>query len=108
MAKEEEQDSPARTLGRNDRCHCDSGKKYKQCCLAEDEAAAREAREARAKQAEAAAAEAEAESEDAPAEDESHERKRKDHQKQTHQPWKRSKQQAGGQQKHTLPRKVGS
>jgi len=103
MSKEEKQDSPERTLGRNDRCHCDSGKKYKQCCLAQDEAAAREVR---AKQAEADAAEAE--SEDAPAEDESHERKHKGHQKPTHQPWKRSKQQAGGQQKHTLPRKVGS
>jgi len=26
-------------LGRNDPCHCGSGKKYKQCCLAADEAA---------------------------------------------------------------------
>jgi tetratricopeptide (TPR) repeat protein len=26
-------------LGRNDPCHCGSGKKYKQCCLAPDEAA---------------------------------------------------------------------
>ena len=26
-------------LGRNDPCHCDSGKKYKQCCLRSDEAA---------------------------------------------------------------------
>src|SRR5208283_3137036 len=29
--------------GRNDRCPCGSGKKYKQCCLAKDEAAARPA-----------------------------------------------------------------
>jgi len=28
--------------GRNERCHCGSGKKYKQCCLAKDEAAERE------------------------------------------------------------------
>ncbi len=27
-------------LGRNDPCHCGSGKKYKQCCLTSDEAAA--------------------------------------------------------------------
>ncbi len=27
-------------IGRNDRCPCGSGKKYKQCCLAKDEAAA--------------------------------------------------------------------
>mgnify|MGYP002725586531 CR=1 FL=1 len=26
-------------LGRNDPCHCGSGKKYKQCCLSSDEAA---------------------------------------------------------------------
>jgi hypothetical protein len=28
-------------LGRNDPCHCGSGKKYKRCCLAKDEEAAR-------------------------------------------------------------------
>lgn len=31
-------------LGRNDACHCGSGKKYKRCCLAKDEIAEREAR----------------------------------------------------------------
>jgi tetratricopeptide (TPR) repeat protein len=31
-------------IGRNDPCHCNSGKKYKQCCLASDEAADRAAR----------------------------------------------------------------
>ena len=25
------------TIGRNDPCHCGSGKKYKKCCLAQDE-----------------------------------------------------------------------
>ena len=30
--------------GRNDRCHCGSGKKYKRCCLGKDELAEREAR----------------------------------------------------------------
>ncbi len=30
--------------GRNEPCHCGSGKKYKQCCLGKDEAAQREAR----------------------------------------------------------------
>jgi tetratricopeptide (TPR) repeat protein len=29
-------------VGRNDRCHCGSGKKYKKCCLAADEAKAQE------------------------------------------------------------------
>lgn len=27
------------TVGRNDSCHCGSGKKYKKCCEAKDEAA---------------------------------------------------------------------
>ena len=31
-------------IGRNDRCPCGSGKKYKQCCLAKDEAAERATR----------------------------------------------------------------
>ena len=30
------------TIGRNDRCPCGSGKKYKHCCMTQDEAAARE------------------------------------------------------------------
>jgi hypothetical protein len=33
-------------IGRNDPCACGSGKKYKKCCLAHDEAAARAARPA--------------------------------------------------------------
>jgi tetratricopeptide (TPR) repeat protein len=33
-------------IGRNDPCRCGSGKKYKKCCLASDEAAARAARPA--------------------------------------------------------------
>jgi tetratricopeptide (TPR) repeat protein len=33
-------------IGRNDLCPCNSGKKYKQCCMASDEAAARAARPA--------------------------------------------------------------
>jgi tetratricopeptide (TPR) repeat protein len=31
-------------IGRNDPCHCNSGKKYKKCCMASDEAADRAAR----------------------------------------------------------------
>jgi tetratricopeptide (TPR) repeat protein len=33
-------------IGRNDLCPCNSGKKYKKCCMASDEAAARAARAA--------------------------------------------------------------
>ena len=36
---------PTRTRpGRNEPCHCGSGRKYKHCCLAKDEAAAAAAR----------------------------------------------------------------
>jgi hypothetical protein len=42
------------TLGRNEPCHCGSGKKYKQCCLAKDEAAERTARAKAAEKAEKA------------------------------------------------------
>ncbi len=41
--------------GRNDRCPCGSGKKYKHCCLDKDEAAARDARAKAIKAAEDAA-----------------------------------------------------
>lgn len=34
-------------IGRNDPCHCGSGKKYKKCCLEKDEAAARNVKEMR-------------------------------------------------------------
>ena len=45
-----------KTPGRNEPCHCGSGKKYKQCCLAKDEAAQREARAGASAEAAAAAA----------------------------------------------------
>jgi hypothetical protein len=41
-----------KALGRNDPCHCGSGKKYKQCHLDKDETAAREARAAAQAEAE--------------------------------------------------------
>ncbi len=85
--------------GRNERCHCGSGKKYKQCCLSKDEAAARAARE---KAAKAAAAEKPGEVEDAegPA-------RRRPRRPGADQPWKRSAQNTRGFQKFTGPRKVG-
>ena len=43
---------PKKPLGRNDPCHCGSGKKYKQCHLDKDEAKAREARAAAMAEAE--------------------------------------------------------
>ena len=43
---------PKKAPGRNDPCHCGSGKKYKQCHLDKDETAAREARAAASAEAE--------------------------------------------------------
>jgi hypothetical protein len=86
------------SLGRNDPCHCGSGKKYKQCHLAQDEAAERAAR---AKAADAAPA---------PAADESPAKKSssaRPHGK-TEQPWKRTTQNTRGFQKVAGTRKVGS
>jgi hypothetical protein len=80
--------------GRNDPCHCGSGRKYKHCCLAKDEAAAREAR---ARSVESASADAPAEAEPV----------KKAPPKQTHQPWKRGAQNTKGFGKVSLPRKVG-
>jgi SEC-C motif len=85
-------------LGRNDPCHCGSGKKYKACHLGQDEATAREARS----QAGEAAATGEGQ-EAAPAATAAPKHQRPGAQ----QPWKRSGQNARGFQKHSAPRKVG-
>ncbi|HEY7410291.1 MAG TPA: SEC-C metal-binding domain-containing protein [Vicinamibacteria bacterium] len=82
--------------GRNEPCHCGSGKKYKNCHLAEDEAAARALR---AKEA----AEAPAATEAAPAPERHHETPRRP---QTQQPWKKS-QNTRGMPRFNAPRKVG-
>ncbi len=84
--------------GRNDPCHCGSGKKYKQCCLDKDEAAAREER---AKAVGAAVPGESAEPERAAAVVPRPARPN------TQQPWKRSGQNARGFHKHSAPRKVG-
>lgn len=94
--------------GRNEPCYCGSGKKYKQCCLAKDEAAAAEARAA-AKAAETAAAAAAAEAEtDQP--DTSGTAKAKaapvPAPKHTHQPWKATNSR-GFAPKNRMPRKAG-
>jgi SEC-C motif len=88
---------PAQTTarpGRNEPCHCGSGRKYKQCCLAKDEAAASKAR------ADAATHEA-----SAPAEATTAAPKRPP-KPQTHQPWKATTSR-GFIPKARTPRKVG-
>ncbi len=78
--------------GRNDPCHCGSGRKYKHCCLGKDEATAR-----------AASAEA-AEAPSANPEPATAARLPKH---QTSQPWKKSAANTHGFQRVTAPRKVG-
>ncbi len=84
--------------GRNEPCHCGSGRKYKQCCLGQDESAARDAR-----------AKVEAAAPVAPAGETvevAHAAPRQARQAQ--QPWKSGSQNTRGFQKFSAPRKVGS
>jgi hypothetical protein len=94
-----------KALGRNDPCHCGSGKKYKACHLETDEAAAREARKAlQEKQQAEAPAPAEA-SADAPPAEHAHPPHEPRHN--TSQPWKKS---AGGPRsvpRFNAPRRSG-
>jgi hypothetical protein len=79
--------------GRNEPCHCGSGRKYKHCCLEKDEAEAR-----------AAYLKADAET-PAPAAEAVPPKKRP--RPDTHQPWKRSATNTHGFQRMSTPRKVG-
>ena len=81
-------------LGRNDPCHCGSGKKYKQCCLGKDEEAARAARAKAAAEAGPPTAETATRTQAGP-------------KHQTRQPWKKSATNTHGFGKTSLPRKVG-
>jgi hypothetical protein len=81
--------------GRNEPCHCGSGRKYKQCCLEKDEAAARAARTKAAEAAPIPSPEA------AP---QAHARTPRPR---TQQPWKRSATNTHGFQRMNTPRKVG-
>jgi hypothetical protein len=108
-------DTTPHDLGRNDPCHCGSGKKYKRCCLGKDEEAEREARaEAQAEaQAETAAKAAAASPEgrfEEPVKGQSKEQPAPDDQKPhrpTDQPWNRTAQKHQPFQKFRTPRKRG-
>ncbi len=77
--------------GRNDKCPCGSGRKYKHCCLEKDEAAAR---------ATAAAEAPAANAESRPAQ--------RPPKHQTNQPWRKSAANTHGfHQRVSTPRKVG-
>jgi hypothetical protein len=87
-------EAPLPHPGRNEPCHCGSGKKYKHCCLAKDEEAERELR------AQQAAAQA------PPPADESAPRPTPPP-RPPEQPWKRGNRAAPGPRRITTPRKVG-
>ena len=82
--------------GRNEPCHCGSGRKYKHCCLAKDEAEAAKARAEAAATVEPGAAEAEAAPATAPPPPKHR----------THQPWKATSSR-GFVPRSTAPRKMG-
>jgi len=88
----------SKSIARNDPCHCGSGRKYKRCCQAKDEAAEREARA----KAEAEAPEPEASSDKAPPKPAPVPKHR------TEQPWKRRNLATRGFQKVSTPRKIGA
>ncbi|HUU34021.1 MAG TPA: SEC-C metal-binding domain-containing protein [Vicinamibacterales bacterium] len=87
--------TPARP-GRNEPCHCGSGRKYKQCCLPNDELLAATARKAQAEEAAASELPAEGVAAAAP-------RTPKHH---TQQPW-RNTTSRGFVPRSTTPRKAG-
>ena len=96
-------DTGNKNVGRNDPCHCGSGKKYKNCHLDRDEAAAREAR---AKAADTTALPAAAPAEAAAAPTSKVPPRPKGHGAGA-QPWKRGAASARGFQRTSATRKVG-
>ena len=88
--------------GRNDRCYCGSGMKYKRCCLAKDQEAEREARASLAEEAAKQAAPPldEDQSNSDAAEPQQPRRP-------TEQPWKRTSQSNRAVQRFQTPRKGG-
>jgi hypothetical protein len=85
-------------LGRNEACHCGSGRKYKRCCLDKDEAAARAA---------SATAEADAPAEAPPDPAAGKPVQRRPPKPTSYQPWKRSATNTHSFQRMSTPRKVG-
>jgi len=84
--------------GRNEPCHCGSGRKYKHCCLEKDEAQAAAAR------AKAAAVAAE---QTAPAPESATSVPARATKPQTHQPWKATTSRGFVPRARSTPRKVG-
>jgi SEC-C motif len=89
-------ESAAKRPGRNEPCHCGSGKKYKHCCLARDEEEELAAQERRA-----SAAPQPAPAEDAPAS------RTPPPPRAVNQPWKDAGRRMPGSRRITTPRKAG-
>jgi hypothetical protein len=81
--------------GRNEPCHCGSGRKYKQCCLDKDESAAR-----------AAYAKATVEAPESSPDADAGRVSKRAPKHQTQQPWKATNTR-GAHQRVRTPRKVG-
>jgi hypothetical protein len=88
--------APPGRQGRNEPCHCGSGKKYKHCCLAKDEESERASRVQQASPALQAM----------PADDEPSPRATPPPRAPS-QPWKRAAQSARGPRRIHTPRKAG-
>lgn len=88
-------ETEAKHPGRNEPCHCGSGKKYKHCCLASDEEAELAALAKRER-----AAPPPVQSDDGPAQ-------RTTLPRAQDQPWKRTGKAAPGTRRITTPRKAG-
>ena len=102
----ETEPSPAtKRPGRNDPCHCGSGKKYKHCCLAKDEERERDARATAAEQAAAEQAAAEQTAKDEHPEHEAHKTPPR---RPFDQPWRGARKGQPGFHKVRGPRKIGS
>lgn len=83
-------------LGRNEPCHCGSGRKYKQCCLTKDEEADRQARAEAASQTPAPTPPPEDSPRPVPRE------------RAAQQAWRGGSKDVGSFHKVSTPRKVGS
>ncbi len=89
-------ENAAKRPGRNEPCHCGSGKKYKHCCLAKDEEADWAAQEHQASVAPPAAPPEEAPASRTPPPTRA-----------AKQPWKGTARRAPGNRRITTPRKAG-
>ena len=110
-------DSATPVVGRNEPCPCGSGRKYKQCCLSQDETKARQAR-AKVAEKEAKAAAKAAKAEDKAGKDATEKgasssssgknaQQARPTQPKTQQPWKKAATNTRAFQRTTTPRKVG-